>query len=67
MWYIITIVSSLSLVLFLGLAVFFPLRVHIVEEERSERPQRIKHTRKIAKRKHSNDFDDELYFDDDEL
>jgi hypothetical protein len=65
MWYVITIVSSVSLVLFLGLAVFFPLRIAITKEnhpdfDRHKPPRRQKHR--------TRQFDsDELYFDDDEL
>jgi dolichyl-phosphate-mannose--protein O-mannosyl transferase len=67
MWFIITAASSVALVLFLGLAVLFPLRVRITEEERKEREQHHKIRRRPPVQKYRDNFDDELYFDDDEL
>jgi uncharacterized membrane protein len=65
-WLIITIVSSVSLVVFLGLSVFFPWEVPIFTEEYSAGPHG--RTRQAPRKKRPPDYDDdELYFDDDEL
>jgi hypothetical protein len=66
-WSIITVVSSVSLVFLLGLAVLFPLRVRITAEERPEHDRRIKSHRRKPVHRYRADYDEELYFDDDEL
>jgi hypothetical protein len=64
-WSLITVVSSVSLVFLLGLAVFFPLQISISTEERREREQPRRQRARI--KRHTRTDDDELYLDDDEL
>jgi hypothetical protein len=58
MWFLITLISSVFLVLSLGLLAVFPLRISIRRQEHMRRSHLP--ARRIRK-------DDELYLDDEEL